>query len=121
MAVRHTMLPIELNLFPELTMTENSAFVNPEELVVFNSAKLKFDATPKKDYFISDLQAKKGAIVGWELVLKDFKVAAKTDFTPSKMNIWGNGHVISPELFAEIKVEPGQQTSWSRWYEFQNG
>ena len=108
-----------LNFIPEIKMSKHSEFVNPNDAVDFNEKQLTFKATPESDFFISDVQAKSGIILGWELVQKSFKIKAATNFTPTKMNIWGTGHVMSPELFAEIMVKPDEVKTWNRSYEFE--
>ena len=37
-------------------------------------------------------------------------------FPTSAINLWGWCHVISPELFIEINLEPGNAMEWSRQY-----
>ncbi len=32
--------------------------------------------------------------------------------------VWGTGHVVSPEMFIEVKLAPGERKTWSRVYEF---
>ena len=108
-----------LNFVPEVRMTSSSEFVNPNKAVDFNAKRLTFKGTPESDYFLSDLQAESSDILGWELVQERFKIKAKIDFAPTKMNIWGARHVISPELFVEIQVKPNEEKTWSRSYEFE--
>lgn len=40
------------------------------------------------------------------------------DFTIQKFALWGCKHVVSPEAFIKINLEPGASQSWSREYEF---
>ena len=39
------------------------------------------------------------------------------DFIPLRVNLWGGMHVVSPEIFFELKVFPGNSISWKRNYE----
>jgi len=32
------------------------------------------------------------------------------------VNLWGSKHVISPELFINIFIKPGQSADWTRTY-----
>jgi hypothetical protein len=41
-----------------------------------------------------------------------------TDFIPERINVWGHKHVISPELFVSIDLEPGKKQKWRRRYTF---
>ena len=56
----------------------------------------------------------------WKLVHIPTGAAASeyNDFSPSKFALWGSGHVLSPEVFIEIRLSPGGQLHWMRRYEF---
>lgn len=94
--------------------------VNPENAVILNTNSLNFNGTPEKDFFYSPLaefQSKHGE---WEITHDRIGVGVKeqTDFIPEIMNVWGRKHVISPELFIKIDMEPGQKLKWQRNYIF---
>ena len=40
------------------------------------------------------------------------------DFAVDRFDLWGRPHVISPEIFVKIGIEPGETFKWSRKYEF---
>lgn len=104
---------------PEVQFFRESEFVNPNKSVDFNSERLTFNSTPKSDFFISNLLSKTAQDLSWELQLgTTVSIQSTTDVSPCKMNIWGVGHVISPELFVNIAVEPGETETWSRNYRF---
>ncbi|MNW39700.1 hypothetical protein D3C74_167920 [compost metagenome] len=56
----------------------------------------------------------------WELIHQPSGVGVRelSTFSVSDIAVWGQGHVISPEIFIEVKVAPGERKSWSRVYEF---
>ena len=56
----------------------------------------------------------------WELFNSKTGVGIKEtdDFRPTRVALWGMRHVISPEAFIEINIEPGAEQKWSRKYEF---
>lgn len=108
----------KLNFIPEATLSSNSEFVNPNNVVSISAEGLTFMAQPETDFFLSNLKTKEGAI-SWELMYDDaLLIKATTNKIPTKMNIWGVGHVISPELFVDIAVEPGEEKKWKRSYTF---
>ena len=37
-------------------------------------------------------------------------------FQTNRINLWGWKHVISPELYFDISIRPGQVAQWSRTY-----
>lgn len=56
----------------------------------------------------------------WELYNRKAKAGVREydDFEPARFPIWGTGHVISPEVFKEINLNPGETLNWTRKYEF---
>jgi len=56
----------------------------------------------------------------WELCYKPTGTGIREsgDFPVSKIMLWGEGHVISPEVFINIELAPGQIQRWSRTYQF---
>jgi hypothetical protein len=39
-------------------------------------------------------------------------------FSPVRVAVWGTTHVISAEVFVEVRIQPGDVQTWSRRYEF---
>lgn len=56
----------------------------------------------------------------WDLYNKKARagVMERNDFAPARIAMWGMKHVISPEVFIEINLNPGEALSWTREYEF---
>ncbi|NNK29987.1 MAG: hypothetical protein HKP04_03940, partial [Flavobacteriaceae bacterium] len=56
----------------------------------------------------------------WELIHIKSKTGIREtgSFTTQKVNLWGWQHVVSPELFHAVSVEPGKSESWTRTYDF---
>lgn len=56
----------------------------------------------------------------WELTHKSSRAGVReyNDFDPAYVALWGEGHVISPEVFNRIVVRPGESRQWTRSYEF---
>ena len=93
--------------------------VNSELAVSLGKNKITFNSTPNEQFFFSNLTGGKRTAAAWELVNLNAKIGIreKASFQTKKVNLWGWKHVISPELFHEIKVEPGKSTTWTRNYE----
>lgn len=94
--------------------------VNPENAVILNANSVNFNFTPEKDFFFSPLTEFHSTNGEWEITHDNIGVGMKeiTDFIPEMMNVWGVKHVISPELFIKIDLEPGQKLKWRRNYKF---
>lgn len=93
--------------------------VNPEGKVEIGQNEIKFNGAPKEQFFFSNLTGGKTVDATWELLHLKRKIGIREtgDFQCNKVNLWGWKHVISPELFIEINVKPGESKEWSRIYE----
>jgi hypothetical protein len=92
--------------------------VNNEEKVDIGEKEIRFNGTPEEPFFFSNLSGNQNIEAGWELINTKTKVGISEtgSFKTTKVNLWGWKHVISPELFFEITVEPGKEIEWSRTY-----
>lgn len=93
--------------------------VNPENKVVVGKNEFEFNGTPNKPFFFSNLNGGNTVKAHWELYHTKLGVGISEtgSFSTSKVNLWGWKHVISPELFYDIHLNPNHSTAWSRTYE----
>lgn len=93
--------------------------VNPEGKVKIGARDFQFAATPDEAFFFSNLCAGQPLATSWELcdLKQGLGIRERIDFPCSKVNLWGCGHVISPELFCHLSVPSGASFRWSRRYE----
>jgi hypothetical protein len=92
--------------------------VNPEKKVEIGQNAIKFNQSPKETFFFSNLSGSKNVDAQWELITRTSTIGISEtgNFQTNKVNLWGGQHVISPELFFNIAIQPGQSTQWSRSY-----
>lgn len=92
--------------------------VNPEQKVDINLNSIMFNGTPKEQFFFSNLNGGETVNAEWELINLKNNIGIKEigSFQTNKVNLWGCKHVISPELFYPININPGKSTKWSRKY-----
>ena len=92
--------------------------VNTEQKVTIGSNRITFEETPKEQFFFSNLSGGKLENAAWTLLNSNTKIGIQEigNFKTDKINLWGWGHVISPELFFKISVKPGKSCVWSRSY-----
>ncbi|MBT8305354.1 MAG: hypothetical protein KJN85_00300 [Maribacter sp.] len=92
--------------------------VNKEQQVVLGPDNIGFKGTPNEQFFFSNLSGSDGVVANWELLNHQNKIGISEmgDFKTNKVNLWGWKHVISPELFIAIHLQPGQSMDWSRMY-----
>ncbi len=109
----HLSFPFDLkhNLFGET--------VNPGDVVTVGNNDFFFVGTPKAPFFFSNLSGGERVKAQWKLTHAGANIAISEtgDFDTSAVNLWGWGHVISPELFVDIRLLPDEIQSWSRRYE----
>lgn len=107
-------LKFDFNINPE----KFDEFVNPNRSIIVKDKMVTFNQQPKTDFFISNLTGGQLVDATWTIEDRKNKIAIseKASFKTSSINLWGCGHVISPELFIKINLQPGNSVSWSRDY-----
>ena len=103
--------PINSSLFDETVNSENKVEIGLDNVT--------FNKTPKKQFFFSNLTGGKELQAEWILTNLKANIGIKEigSFKTDKVNLWGWGHVISPELFFKISVDPKKTMEWSRKFE----
>ena len=93
--------------------------VNTEQKVTIGSNRITFKDTPKEQFFFSNLSGGKLENAAWTLLNSNTKIGIQEtgNFQTNKMNVWGWGHVISPELFFKINIKAGKSLEWTRTFE----
>jgi hypothetical protein len=96
--------------------------INPENKVEVNENEVKFNSSIDEEFFFSKLSGDTRVAASWELIhlSAGVRITEKGSFRSKKVNLWGCKHVISPELFFDVFVNPGQAIRWFRTYEFDN-
>lgn len=94
------------------------AIVNQDEKVEIGQNEITFNGTPGEPFFFSNLSGGKNVDATWELINTKNKIGISEtgSFKTKKINLWGSTHVISPELFFDVRVDPGGKIEWSRKY-----
>lgn len=92
--------------------------VNNEQKVLLGPNEIGFKGTPNEQFFFSKLSGGENVEAAWELLHHKHKlrISETASFKTNKVNLWGSKHVVSPELFIAIHLEPDQTKEWSRRY-----
>lgn len=92
--------------------------INPELKVVIGQNEVNFKGSPKEQFFFSNLTGTTICDAQWELMHLESNIGISEtgNFQTNQVNLWGWKHVISPELFFNICIKPGQSAQWSRNY-----
>jgi hypothetical protein len=93
-------------------------YVNPEQMVDIRQKEIGFKGTPSKPFFFSNISGGGTVDAKWALENSKSKIGISEtgSFQTKAVNVWGWGHVVSPELFYPILLQPGQTDEWSRTY-----
>lgn len=108
-----------LNFSFELKPEFFGEIVNTELAVIIGKNRIHFNSPPNEQFFFSNLSGGKSVEAAWELINQKTKIGIRenANFQTNKVNLWGWKHVISPELFLDINIAPGESTEWIRNYE----
>jgi hypothetical protein len=97
--------------------------VNPGEVVEIGTSSFGWKGTPEAPFFFSNVGHPAAASSGWRLRNTRLRAEVRECVSPAAaaMNLWGAKHVVSPELFVEINLSPGETMEWQRRFEFLAG
>lgn len=103
--------------FP-ISMKLQNGNLNPDNVKLGNDY-LHLKNSPEEEFFYDNLSNSKRVTGKWTLIdhNQSIGISESTDFEVSKINLWGTTHVISPELFHQIRLSPGESTDWTRTYD----
>ncbi|MGZ7441697.1 hypothetical protein [Paenibacillus sp. TH7-28] len=89
--------------------------------LAFSGNEVTWDLQPEKDFYFR-LQGfdRSEQPWLWELVHRPsgLGVRERSKLRVAAAAVWGKGHVVSPEMFVEVKLAPGERQTWTRVYEF---
>ena len=91
------------------------------ELLQLSDGAIKWERNPDRPFYCK--------LTGWEEMKADYTwdllyrpsgigVRESGDFQISRIMLWGESHVVSPEVFVNIELAPGRSQRWSRTYQF---
>lgn len=93
--------------------------VNPESKIVFSEREITWSSELKEQFFFSLIQECNADGASWQLENLQDKIGImeSCSFKPQRVNLWGNKHVVSPEIFFKINLKPNESVIWQRKYE----
>jgi hypothetical protein len=91
-----------------------------DEALSIEGGDIRCRATPKSPFYCRPQGFARTDAPQWELVHVPSGVGMREydDFAPSRVAVWGTTHVISAEVFVDVRSQPGEVQTWSRRYEF---
>ncbi|NLI57254.1 MAG: hypothetical protein GX387_01830 [Clostridium sp.] len=90
------------------------------EVLTFKNNEITLIKNPKKDFHCVIEGFNSVDNHYWELVFEPLKAGVReySHFSVKSVALWGTTHVISPEVFIDVNIQPGKTQKWTRKYEF---
>ncbi len=109
----------ELSFPHRLDQKKFGETVNPERLVLIGENSISWKAPLREQFFFSHLEAGSNDRASWKLTNRKegLSISESSLFKALRINLWGNVHVVSPEIFFGISIAAGETISWQRIYE----
>lgn len=89
-------------------------------IIKANNRSIGWEKTPE-DYFYHIIEGYTDNLpYQWELIYRPTGIGVReiSCLKVSKLALWGHSHVVSPEVFVDIRINPGEVLEWTRKYEF---
>ena len=117
-------LPIDqgyaLTIPTDLRLGELTELVNKEKVMSIANDQIQFVKKPTEPFFISTELKDRNVDAFWKLENTSLNIGMSEtcDFKTRQFHLWGCDHVISPELFIDIEINPSETKEWTRTYSF---
>ena len=94
------------------------SIVNPNNIIEFGEDFITWNSIPQDQFFIDTVNTDYKERGEWTLLNREDKICIREtcDLNIQKINLWGSTHVVSPEIFVQLKIEPGKSFSWKRTF-----
>jgi hypothetical protein len=96
-----------------------AVLVNHGTVCTFQGHNISWKSTPTKEFFIRQVNPAPLQGGSWALEHTRHKVGIREtcSFPVDLINLWGKKHVVSPEIFYNLSLAPGETAHWQRVYE----
>ncbi|AFN73360.1 hypothetical protein MROS_0116 [Melioribacter roseus P3M-2] len=106
-------------IFPfEIIKEEIHKVIDKENNLIFGGNFLSWKNEPQTEYFLENINCNCKA--EWRIINRTYgcMISEMGNFAASKINLWGKRHVVSPELYKKIELNPGEKDEWIRTFTF---
>jgi len=119
----HNFLSMDgLGTHPHVTLSLHKNYINSEETpgLIMNENGIGFERKLDSGFMIYCQEPQAYSPMRWALLdtKADMSVQEWGDFDVTRFLAWGGPHVISPEIYGDFPVEPGESRSWTRLWKF---
>ena len=111
-----------LGAHPQVKLSMHKDFYNSVETpgVIMNEDSITFTDEIKSSFMIYCRNPVTHSPLRWEL--RDDKAGLTVqewgDFDVTKYMVWGGPHTVTPEIYGNFKIAPGQKSTWTRLWKF---
>jgi len=86
----------------------------------FAANTIRWSEKPKREFYCQIAGFDPNVVTEWDLVHLPTGIGVReiSNFHVTRMAVWGAAHVVSPEVFIQVEVQPGESRQWTRRYEF---
>lgn len=90
------------------------------EIMNIKGSEIRWNNVPEKDFYCRPRGFNSVKKHYWELLYEPQRVGVReySEFPIQMVAVWGSTHVVSPEVFIDVNIAPGETQEWSRKYEF---
>jgi len=112
---------LKLTLGATINKDQFESGINPNSCVSMSNNQFSWSHVPKSDFFFENIAETLTDSGSWMLTDRQLhlSITERVNFKPHKINLWGRAHVVSPELFKNINLKPGETERWQRVFEIQ--
>jgi hypothetical protein len=117
---QHSMGPEYLLRFPYDVELQDLPYMPRQAILNVSGKVLTLDSTPERPFYCRPVGFFQTEEAQWELLHLPSGAGLREydDFAPSRVAVWGTTHVISAEVFVDLRLQPGENGTWTRRYEF---
>ncbi|SMO43897.1 hypothetical protein SAMN06265379_101817 [Saccharicrinis carchari] len=111
---KHTRLRFNGKLCP----IQYNKGLSANAVVLYNEHTVNWSRTPNEEFFYENIADPVKNSTNWTLINEHLGIGISetVNFNPTKINLWGRKHVVSPEVFKGIHLKPGESDTWQRTY-----
>lgn len=90
------------------------------DVLVMDGTAVAWKGIPAEPFYCLTEELNAAGCHSWELIHTPGGVGMREidDFPMHHLALWGVSHVVSPEVFIRILLQPGESMAWTRKYEF---
>ncbi len=118
LAGKHISKNTRLSFHGKINKSQFNKGLSGKAIIVSDEHTIAWSKAPVGDFFYEKIAQPFKNGLNWTLenVQLGVGICESVDFNPTQINLWGRKHVVSPEVFKGINLQPGESDRWQRKY-----